>query len=329
MLTELVPKMAGHSPSLELQDIVSYRNLVHAVAGATGSSVAITVFYPLDVARTRLQVDDGHRSKLSAFVIKDIVNEEGFAGIYRGLLPVVTSVCCSQFVYFYVFNGLKAVAYKDGAKPYPTKDLILAFLAGVVNVLMTTPLWVANTRLKLQGTKLKTEVDSNGSCSPRVQRTHYSGLVDAMKKIYAAEGISGLWRSTVPSAVLAINPAIQFMVYEALKRRLQTAFQSQELSVTLYFVMGALAKTAATFVTYPIQLVQSRLRAGQGKDGMMQCIQQLIRSRGWLGMYRGLEAKLTQTVATAAMMFLIYEKIAATVFRVMRVQRTPVTAKTA
>jgi len=34
----------------------------------------------------------------------------------------------------------------------------------------------------------------------------------------------------------------------------------QELSATFYFVMGALAKMAATFVTYPIQLVQSRLR---------------------------------------------------------------------
>ena len=51
-------------------------------------------------------------------------------GLYRGWLPVVTSVCCSSFVYFYVFNGLKAVAYKDGAVPYPAKDLLLALLAG-------------------------------------------------------------------------------------------------------------------------------------------------------------------------------------------------------
>jgi len=51
--------------------------------------------------------------------------------------------------------------------------------------------------------------------------------IDAMRKIYAAEGISGLWRSTVPSAVLAVNPAVQFMVYEALKRKLQSSFQSQ------------------------------------------------------------------------------------------------------
>jgi len=52
-------------------------------------------------------------------------------------------------------------------------------------------------------------------------------VADAMRKIYAAEGIKGLWRSTVPSAVLAINPAVQFMVYEALKRKLQTSFHSQ------------------------------------------------------------------------------------------------------
>jgi len=51
--------------------------------------------------------------------------------------------------------------------------------SGVVNVLMTTPLWVANTRLKLQGTKLKNEVSSNGGCSPR-ERTHYCGLVGTL-----------------------------------------------------------------------------------------------------------------------------------------------------
>ena len=51
-----------------------------------------------------------------------------------------------------------------------------------------------------------------------------------MQKIYAAEGVLGLWRSTVPSAVLAVNPAVQFMVYEALKRKLQRTFHSQVIS---------------------------------------------------------------------------------------------------
>jgi len=48
---------------------------------------------------------------------------------------------------------------------------------GIINVLMTTPLWVANTRLKLQGTKLKTGRSSHSGCSPQVQHTNYSGLI--------------------------------------------------------------------------------------------------------------------------------------------------------
>lgn len=42
-----------------------------------------------------------------------------------------------------------------------------------------------------------------------------------MYKIARDEGVRGLWSGTLPSIVLAINPAIQFMVYEAVKRRLQ------------------------------------------------------------------------------------------------------------
>jgi len=41
-----------------------------------------------------------------------------------------------------------------------------------------------------------------------------------------------------------------------------------------------------------------------------------------LGLFKGLEAKLLQTVLTAALMFLLYEKIANTTFRVMGVKRT-------
>lgn len=41
------------------------------------------------------------------------------------------------------------------------------------------------------------------------------------------------------------------------------------------------------------------------------------RKNGMLGLFKGLEAKLLQTVLTAALMFLLYEKIASCTFRVM------------
>lgn len=41
------------------------------------------------------------------------------------------------------------------------------------------------------------------------------------------------------------------------------------------------------------------------------------RKFGLAGLFKGLEAKLLQTVLTAALMFLLYEKIASCTFRVM------------
>ena len=43
-------------------------------------------------------------------------------------------------------------------------------------------------------------------------------------------------------------------------------------------------------------------------------------AHGLLGVYKGLEAKLTQTILMAALMFLTYEKIASNVFRIMHSQ---------
>lgn len=95
--------------------------------------------------------------------------------------------------------------------------------------------------------------------------------------------------------------------------------------------MGAFAKAVATVLTYPIQLAQSRLRAmksqGHSKQdpnkpsyqykGTLDVLIKVLQNDGPLGLFRGMEAKLWQTVATAAFMFLTYEKIAHLIFSLM------------
>lgn len=57
-----------------------------------------------------------------------------------------------------------------------------------------------------------------------------------------------------------INPAIQFMTYESVKRRLRFRYGDREFSSLVYFLVGAVAKTVATVLTYPLQIVQTKLR---------------------------------------------------------------------
>ena len=79
----------------------------------------------------------------------------GVEALYRGLVPVLTSICASNFVYFYTFNGMKASGDACGLKASSVRDLLFGYVSGCVNAMVTTPLWVANTRLKLQTKKVR------------------------------------------------------------------------------------------------------------------------------------------------------------------------------
>uniref|UniRef100_A0A8C5Q284 Peroxisomal membrane protein PMP34 n=1 Tax=Leptobrachium leishanense TaxID=445787 RepID=A0A8C5Q284_9ANUR len=336
--------MAGKEVGVRL--ILSYESLVHAVAGAAiisinvreqrtaaashsslkaglsicaaggGSVTAMTFFYPLDTARLRLQVDERRNSRSTLTVLLEIIKEEGILALYRGWFPMISSLCCSNFVYFYTFNCLKALWHTDNVSKNG-KDLIIGFIAGVINVLLTNPLWVVNTRLKLQGAKFK-----NSDIIP----TTYMGIKDTFIKILQKEGLLALWSGTLASLLLVFNPAIQFMIYEGLKRQLLK--KRKELSSMEVFTIGAIAKTFATMLTYPLQIVQSVMRLGHKKvkqeninPGSFQHLIHLLRKRirlwGFLGLFKGLEAKLLQTVLTAALMFMVYEKLSAIIFRIM------------
>ncbi|XP_057672947.1 peroxisomal membrane protein PMP34 [Corythoichthys intestinalis] len=299
-------------------EVLSYEGLVHAVSGAMGSVTAMTVFFPLDTARLRLQVDEKRRATSTPAILAEIIKEEGLLAPYRGWFPVICSLCCSNFVYFYCFHSLKT-SWLKGQRSAPYTDLLLGIAAGVVNVLVTTPLWVVNTRLKLQGSKFH---------NTDIQPTNYQGIMDAFVQIIRDEGVGALWNGTFPSLLLVLNPAIQFMIYEGLKRQLRKGVP-RELASFEVFMIGAVAKAVATTVTYPLQTIQSILRFGQfnkstSKSTLLSSFMAVkcllvnrVRKFGMLGLFKGLEAKLLQTVMTAALMFLLYEKIASCTFRIM------------
>ncbi|EDM15729.1 solute carrier family 25 (mitochondrial carrier, peroxisomal membrane protein), member 17 (predicted), isoform CRA_c [Rattus norvegicus] len=116
------------------------------------------------------------------------------------------------------------------------------------------------------------------------------------------------------------------MFYEGLKRQLLK--KRTKLSSLDVFIIGAVAKAIATTVTYPMQTVQSILRFGRHRlnpenrtlgslRNVLSLLHQRVKRFGIMGLYKGLEAKLLQTVLTAALMFLVYEKLTAATFTVM------------
>ena len=90
--------------------------------------------------------------------------------------------------------------------------------------------------------------------------TDYKGIVDGLSKIAREEGFRSLWSGSMPSILLVSNPAIQFATYELLKNRLCTLSKRNTLPGSVYLLIGAMAKTFATLITYPLQIIQTKLR---------------------------------------------------------------------
>jgi adenine nucleotide transporter 17 len=245
-------------------------------------------------------------------IIQHLIKTEGVGSLYRGLIPVMQSSCLSNFVYFYMFHLLKSLRTKEAQSA--TADLILGALAGAVNVLLTTPCWVVNTRIKMKG--ITSELP-------------YSDLVSGLKYIAKHEGVKKLWSGTYASLILVVNPSIQFSVYESIKRYLISVYDKDTPSM-YFFLAGAAAKLIATIVTYPVQIIQTKMRNGDNEfkknlppnAGTIEMILYILKKKGINGLYCGLEAKVWQTVLTAALMFMTYEKIIRFVKMVLRASVT-------
>jgi len=130
----------------------------------------------------------------------------------------------------------------------------------------------------------------------------------------------GVSPGLLASIVLCSNPAIQFVSYERLKR--YHAGRRVKITQVEAFVMGAIAKAIATIVTYPYQVVQSRLRMQENQSTSPQaCLWDIIENEGVIGLFSGMGTKMIQTVLNSAIMFAIYEPLYAGVsgkFNAMR-----------
>lgn len=158
----------------------------------------------------------------------------------------------------------------------------------------TNPLWVVNSRLKFSN------------------ELYYTGLIDGLFHVANSEGIKSLYSSLGPSLMLVSNPAINFTVYEALKRR------SVSKAALSFFVMGAVSKAISTIITYPLQVAQTKQR--YNRDATMNTAAMLLdmlKKGGPGALYNGLDAKLLQTILSSALMFMTYEKIAQFVFAIL------------
>ncbi|EYU32812.1 hypothetical protein ABFS82_14G048100 [Erythranthe guttata] len=335
--------------------------IVNGMAGAGGGIIAQIITYPLQTVNTRQQTERVAKDSIqspagSTFVhIFQVIRNEGFGGLYSGLKPSLLGTAASQGIYYSFYQAFKnkaeAIARENKRKgkgdgsPGMLSWLVVAALAGSVNVLLTNPIWVLVTRMQThtQAEKKITEAKREALLKAASENVLSQSLLsdqlaalDSMKprpygtfqaacEVYNESGVAGFWKGIIPTLIMVCNPSIQFMIYESLLKRLRSkrsANKQGSVNVTAleFFLVGAVAKLGATVCTYPLLVVKSRLQAKQEiggnislrYSGTLDAIVKMIRYEGLRSFYKGMSTKIVQSVFAASVLFMVKEELVKT-----------------
>ena len=331
----------------------------HLIAGLAAGFVSTVVFYPLELIKTRMQVEEtrngSYRTIIGSF--ERVLKVEGVTGLYKGLTPAVLASCGSWGGYFYLYELAKKrklttrESQGQGENLNSVDHLLAGFEAGIVLALLFQPLWLAKTRMALQ------EAHGSETVPGVTNRRPYKGMIDALVTITKEEGVIGLYKGIVPALFLTSHGAVQFAAYEWLKKFFKTLRTNSTPGSTtdrilqpavVSFITGASAKILASTLTYPYQVIRSRLQQRDGPvsinissssnsssssssrngisvlestpishpelatgpkySGTIDCAVKIWKNEGPLGFFRGIIPNALKVAPAAALTFVIYEE---------------------
>ncbi|GAB5360860.1 hypothetical protein AAMO2058_000663600 [Amorphochlora amoebiformis] len=278
-------------------------SVAHSVAGGLSGVLSQIILYPLETIKYQQQAagarrrtkkakgSNGHANGCSDEEFEtakwsDMLKLEFYKTAYQGLAISLAETGCFHGIHFYFYTLLKKgwLRRNNAKQMTPLAGLMNGSLAGFGVQLVTSPLKV----LQINSVLYKDE-----------------GTMELATRIYMDEGITGFWRGFGVNTILVINPAITFLVYETVRRKVHRLGIKGPL---IDFLCGLFGKFVATVLTYPAMLLKTRLLTGDSTS-LAKISKEITAKNGILGWFEGLGAKMTQTTLTNAFVFMFKEQL--------------------
>ncbi|PKS12898.1 hypothetical protein jhhlp_000238 [Lomentospora prolificans] len=298
------------------QDLISPWG--RAAAGATGAVLANALVYPLDIVKTRLQVqvnpankekkteddeaskDDEPHYASTWDALTRIVADDGFSGLYAGMVGSLIGVASTNFAYFYWYSIVRTLYLKSGRASVPPSTLAelgLGAVAGAIAQIFTIPVAVVTTRQQTQ------------------RKDERKGMFETAKEVIdGPDGVSGLWRGLKASLVLVVNPAITYGAYERLR---EIIFPGRKaLKPWEAFCLGAMSKALATIATQPLivakvglQSKPPKARNGKPFKSFVEVMKFIIDNEGVAGLFKGIGPQISKGLLVQGILMMTKERM--------------------
>ncbi|KAK9456519.1 mitochondrial carrier domain-containing protein [Dipodascopsis uninucleata] len=194
-----------------------------------------------------------------------------------------------------------------------TESLICGGIAGVASRFFVAPLDVVKIRLQLQTGLLSNTILPLSGRTASISPLKYRGIVSSILTITREEGLTALWKGNLPAELLyLVYGSTQFFIYRQSNDLINHYFPATD-STLQQFITGAASGALATVITYPLDLLRTRLAAQRKYDKLHSSFRHsaalIVRNEGLAGLFQGIRPALGQIVPYMGLFFMTYTPI--------------------
>lgn len=283
----------------------SRTQIAQFLAGAMAGLVNTLVLSPLDVVKTRLQAQGSSSYAVARYhglihALRRMLREEGFRSYYRGLPASICAFVPNWAIYWYTYERFKLIYTPPGQQDTPLVHISAAVSAGGITAVSTAPFWTLKSRMQVDG-------------AYRFGQPKYRSVTHGFRTIIKEEGITALYRGLTPTLFGLGHVAIQFPLYEYLKKYFSKG-QPDQLRAEHVLVASSVSKIVASAVFYPHEVLRTRIQTETCKvvkrfepGRVVRLFQDIMRKEGVKGLYRGFGTNMLRTVPACMLTFTSYE----------------------
>lgn len=268
--------------------------LSNYAVSAVSVSCGVVIISPIDVIKIRQQLA-GENSQNIVRTGFSVVQKDGMNALYRGVAPAVARGILYGGTRLGLYAPLKETLsskkFGEYISPFGLK-VIAGMTSGSIAAGLFHPLDLVKTRIQAPGFVPGTRISTV--------------LLDCIRK----EGILGLWQGASPSMMrTALLTASQCATYDEVKGIIMKTFGWSD-SLKTHFLGSAIAGLVTTSVTAPLDVVKTLMMAKGGVfRGPIHCLQEIWRTQGIRGMFKGWSANWARQGPMTTIIFVISESI--------------------
>ncbi|AAW42240.1 hypothetical protein CNBC4680 [Cryptococcus deneoformans B-3501A] len=265
-------------------------------SGAIAGCTELLLLYPLDVVKTRQQLDTGKQGANMVQVFKNIVAQEGPRRLYRGILPPLMLEAPKRAVKFAANGSWGAFFTNNGQRKNTQAIAILTgCFAGATESVVVTPFELVKIRMQDKSSTFK-------------------GPMDVVKQALAKSGPLGLyqgmestfwrhwwWNGGYFGAIFAVRNLLP-----------KATSKKQELSNNL--IAGTVGGFIGTSLNTPFDVVKSRIQLHGTGEWAYPALLKVAKQEGMAGLYKGFAPKVLRLAPGGGVLLLVVEALS-TVFR--------------